>query len=207
MPKSKGLFKNLVDRIRSRSETESEEFREREISHDQEEFYLDETFVQRFTKGGGHFVYCTDELEAITMVNDYIEQHMLTGVFISDSKRASWANVIKTECTFQNDGTSNIVLSGCEALVADTGGIMVHSEHIGPRRLAQLPATHIILANTSQLVHTLQDSMVLINQRYRTNRPSNIAMVKSPNSEQIQMASADPNKDRVVFLVLIEDQA
>ena len=48
--------------------------------------------------------------------------------------------------------------------------------------------------------------MESINLKYRENRPGNIAVIRAPLDENVQMASADPNKDRKVFLVLIEDE-
>ena len=46
-----------------------------------------------------------------------------------------------------------------------------------------------------------------INQKYRDNRPSNIAVIRAPHDQAVELASADPNKGRTVFLILIEDES
>ena len=83
---------------------------------------------------------------------------------------------------------------------------MVHNHHTGGRRLSDLPEHHVIIAYTSQIVANLRDGMTSINLKYRDNRPGNIAVIRAPHDQNVQMASADPNKDRNVFLVLIEDE-
>ena len=83
---------------------------------------------------------------------------------------------------------------------------MVHNHNTGGRRLSDLPKHHVIIAYTSQIVANLRDGMESINLKYREDRPGNIAVIRAPLDENVQIASADPNKDRKVFLVLIEDE-
>ena len=49
--------------------------------------------------------------------------------------------------------------------------------------------------------------MTAINQKYREHRPGNIAVIRAPHDQNVELAAADPNKDRTVFLILIEDEA
>jgi L-lactate dehydrogenase complex protein LldG len=168
---------------------------------------LDEKFVSQFTEGGGNFVYCADKADGITALKHYCAEHQWRGLFISSPSIADWENDITLETTFQNDGQFQVVLSTCEALIAFNGGIMVHGHHTGGRKLADLPKHHILVAYTSQIVANLRDGMTAINQKYRDNRPGNIAVIRPPHDQAVELAAADPNKDRTVFLILIEDEA
>lgn len=168
---------------------------------------LDEKFVSQFTEGGGKFMYCTSKHDAITALKHYCSEQHWSGAFISSPNLAGWKNEITINSTFENDGQFPVVLSSCEALIAFNGGIMIHDHHTGGRRLADLPEHHILIAYTSQIVANLRDGMTAINQKYRDDRPGNIAVIRAPHDQNVELAAADPNKNRTVFLILIEDEA
>ncbi len=199
----KGFFTKLVSSLKS-SET-SEQIEEGKFAP-QEQLPLDERFVSRFHEGGGHFIYCANETDALAGISQYAEEHNWFGMYFSDERLRKLENKIRLKVTFENDGQFPAVISGCEALIAFNGGIMVHNHHTGGRRLSDLPKHHVIIAYTSQIVAHLRDGMESVNLKYREDRPGNIAVIRAPFDENEQMASADPNKDRKVFLVLIEDE-
>lgn len=199
----KGFFSKLVASISTKEQPQS---KQSSSIPGQTDLPLDEKFVTRFHEGGGHFIYCANEADAIAGLIQYAEEHDWNGLYISDEGLRPWENKLKLKTTFQNDGQHPAVISGCEALIAFNGGIMVHNHHTGGRRLADLPEHHVIIAYTSQIVENLRDGMESINIKYRENRPGNIAVIRAPLDHNVQMASADPNKDRSVFLVLIEDE-
>jgi len=68
-----------------------------------------------------------------------------------------------------------------------------------------MPKYHIVIGKTSQLVENLHGAMSRVNQQYRDNRPGQISVLKGMNDQQVKLASADPNKNRLLFLLLIED--
>ena len=164
-------------------------------------------FVQTFTEGGGNFMYCTSLHEAVHSLEQYARDHQWRGVYISSPTIADWSNHTKLDTTFENDGQFPAVLSTCEALISFNGGIMIHSHHTGGRKLVDLPQHHVLIAYTSQIVPNLRDGLAAINQKYRDNRPSNIAVIRAPHDQAVELASADPNKGRTVFLILIEDES
>lgn len=168
---------------------------------------LDEKFVSQFTEGGGNFIYCFDRNDAITALKQYCAEQDWHGMFISSPQIADWENDVQLQTTFQNDGQFPVVLSTCEALIAFNGGIMIHGHHTGGRKLGDLPKNHIVIAYTSQIVANLHDGMTAINQKYRDQRPGNIAVIRAPHDQAVELAAADPNKGRTVLLILIEDEA
>ncbi|MDA0740855.1 MAG: LUD domain-containing protein [Bacteroidetes bacterium] len=205
MEKSFGFLSKLKSSLLGKSER-TEEVAAGKFAPKQEE-PLDVKFVQTFTEGGGNFIYCTSSQEAVHALEQYARDHQWRGVYISSPAIVDWSNHTKLDTTFENDGQYTAVLSTCEALIAFNGGIMIHSHHTGGRKLGDLPKHHIIIAHTSQIVPNLRDGLTAINQKYRDNRPSNIAVIRAPHDQAVELASADPNKGRTVFLILIEDEA
>lgn len=205
MEKSFGFLSKLKSSLLGKSER-TEESAAGKFAPKQEE-PLDVKFVQTFTEGGGNFIYCTSLQEAIHALEQYARDHQWRGVYISSPAIVDWSNHTKLDTTFENDGQYTAVLSTCEALIAFNGGIMIHSHHTGGRKLGDLPKHHILIAHTSQIVPNLRDGLTAINQKYRDNRPSNIAVIRAPHDQAVELASADPNKGRTIFLILIEDEA
>lgn len=199
----KGFFSKLVSSLKS---TENVENSEESKYAPTEKVPLDEKFVSQFHEGGGHFIYCANQQDAIAALSQYAGEHQWNGLYVSDDSLRSWENKLNLSFTYDNDGQYPAVLSRCEALIAFNGGIMVHNLHTGGRRLSDLPENHVVVANTSQIVENLRDGMEVINSKYRDNRPGNIAVIRAPLDENVQMAAADPNKNRHVFLILIEDE-
>lgn len=199
----KGFFSKLVSSLKSSEAAEPS--KEGQFAPE-DKLPLDEKFVSQFHEGGGHFIYCASEQDALAGLEQYASEHNWPGLYISDESLRKFENKLGLKITFDNDGQMPAVVSGCEALIAFNGGIMVHNHHTGGRRLSDLPEHHVIIAFTSQIVANLRDGMTSINLKYRDNRPGNIAVIRAPHDQNVQMASADPNKDRNVFLVLIEDE-
>ena len=205
MAKSSGFLSKLKSRLLGKTERTAESAAGKFAPKQEEP--LDVKFVQTFTEGGGNFMYCTSLQEAVHALEQYAGDQQWRGVYISSPAIADWSNHTKLDTTFENDGQYPAVLSTCEALIAFNGGIMIHSHHTGGRKLGDLPKHHILIAHTSQIVPNLRDGLTAINQKYRDNRPSNIAVIRAPHDQAVELASADPNKGRTVFLILIEDEA
>ena len=204
MARQKGFFSKLKSSLLGSSSAQEEE---RGKFAPKEELPLDEKFVSEFTEGGGNFMYCTSKEEAIEELQLYANEQGWNGLFIATPALADWTNSTKLAATFENDGQYPVVMTGCEALIAFNGGIMIHSHHTGGRKLGDLPQHHVLIAYTSQIVANLRDGMTAINQKYREQRPSNISVIRAPHDQAVELASADPNKGRTVFLILIEDEA
>jgi len=204
MARQKGIFSKLKSSLLG-SSTEHEE--ERGKFAPIEELPLDEKFVSQFTEGGGNFMYCPSKEDALEKLLLFAEEKGWNGLFIATPALAEWANKTRLATTFENDGQHSVVMTGCEALIAFNGGIMIHSHHTGGRKLGDLPQHHVLIAYTSQIVANLRDGMTAINQKYREQRPSNISVIRAPHDQAVELASADPNKGRTVFLILIEDEA
>jgi L-lactate dehydrogenase complex protein LldG len=69
----------------------------------------------------------------------------------------------------------------CDALVAQTGSVLVTSRSAGGRALSVLPPHHIVLARRDQLLPDLPAAFALLQRKYADNYPSFIGFITGPS--------------------------
>jgi L-lactate dehydrogenase complex protein LldG len=69
----------------------------------------------------------------------------------------------------------------CDALIAQTGSVLVTGRSAGGRALSVLPPHHVVLARRSQLVADLPAAFALLEQKYGENYPSFIGFITGPS--------------------------
>ena len=72
-------------------------------------------------------------------------------------------------------------ITECDALVAQTGSVVVNSRNAGGRALSVLPPHHVVLARREQMVGDLTAAFALIKRRYGTDYPSMISFITGPS--------------------------
>jgi L-lactate dehydrogenase complex protein LldG len=72
-------------------------------------------------------------------------------------------------------------ITECDALVAQTGSVVVTSASAGGRALSVLPPHHVVLARRAQLVADLPAAFRLLQERYGANYPSMISFITGPS--------------------------
>jgi L-lactate dehydrogenase complex protein LldG len=72
-------------------------------------------------------------------------------------------------------------ISECDALIAQTGTVLVTNRSAGGRALSVLPPHHVVLARRGQLVADLPAAFALLQQRYAANYPSMISFITGPS--------------------------
>lgn len=72
-------------------------------------------------------------------------------------------------------------ISECEALIAQTGSVLVSSRSSGGRALSVLPPHHVVLARREQLLPDLPTAFALLKSKYQTNYPSLISFITGPS--------------------------
>lgn len=97
-------------------------------------------------------------------------------------------------------------ISECDALVAQTGSVLVTSRGSGGRALSVLPPHHIVVARREQLLGSLPEAFALLKSRYGTNYPSMISFITGPSRtgdiERILVLGAHGPKKLTIFLIL-----
>lgn len=95
-------------------------------------------------------------------------------------------------------------VSGCDCLVAQTGGIMVTSSSAGGRALSVLPPHHVVIASTAQLTGDLADAFAILRKNHGTV-PAFVSFITGPSRtgdiERILVLGAHGPKKLTVLLV------
>ena len=97
----------------------------------------------------------------------------------------------------------DVGISECDALIAQTGTVLVTSRSAGGRALSCLPPHHVVIARREQLVADLPTAMALVKQRYDSNYPSMISFITGPSRtgdiERILVLGAHGPKKLTIF--------
>jgi L-lactate dehydrogenase complex protein LldG len=99
----------------------------------------------------------------------------------------------------------DVGITTCDALVAQTGTLVVTSRTSGGRALSVLPPHHLVIARCDQLVADLPAAFELIQRLHSPNYPSMISLVTGPSRtgdiERILVLGAHGPKKLTVILV------
>ena len=115
--------------------------------------------------------------------------------------------VVRTEKGYAIDDleSCDAGVSGCDVLVAQTGGIMVSVETAGGRALSVLPPHHVVIARTSQMVPDLNAAFEHVKRKYGKAFPSFMGFITGPSRtgdiERILVLGAHGPKRLTVLLV------
>jgi L-lactate dehydrogenase complex protein LldG len=99
--------------------------------------------------------------------------------------------------------TCDVGISECDALIAQTGSVMVTNRSAGGRALSVLPPHHVVLARREQLVADLPAAIELVKKKYANNYPSIISFITGPSRtgdiERILVLGAHGPKKLTIF--------
>ena len=121
--------------------------------------------------------------------------------------RALGLPVLLTDGGFdKNDlATCDAGITECDALVAQTGSVLVTSRSAGGRALSCLPPHHVVIARRDQLVADLPAAFELLQKKYGGNFPSMISFITGPSRtgdiERILVLGAHGPKRLTIFII------
>lgn len=100
---------------------------------------------------------------------------------------------------------SDVGFSACDALVAQTGSVLLTSRSAGGRALSVLPPHHVVLATTDQMVPDLPAAMALVRERYGNDLPSLVTLHTGPSrtgdiERTIVLGAHGPKKLTVILI-------
>ena len=115
--------------------------------------------------------------------------------------------VLKTDSAYDVNELEacNAGITECDALIAQTGSVLVTNRSAGGRALSVLPPHHVVIARRDQLLRDLPAAFQLIKQKYGMNYPSMISFITGPSRtgdiERILVLGAHGPKKLTIFLV------
>jgi L-lactate dehydrogenase complex protein LldG len=97
----------------------------------------------------------------------------------------------------------DVGITECDALIAQTGTVVVTSQTAGGRALSCLPPQHVVIARREQLVPDLPAAFALIKQKHGAKFPSMISFITGPSRtgdiERILVLGAHGPKKLTIF--------
>lgn len=99
----------------------------------------------------------------------------------------------------------DVGISACDALIAQTGSILVTARSAGGRALSALPPHHVVVATQDQLLPDLPSAFRLVEKIYGSKYPSFIGFITGPSRtgdiERILVLGAHGPKKLTVILI------
>jgi L-lactate dehydrogenase complex protein LldG len=99
----------------------------------------------------------------------------------------------------------SVGITACDALIAQTGSILLTARSAGGRALSVLPPHHVVIAQADQLVPDLPAAFDLLYSRYGNNYPSFVTFVTGPSRtgdiERILVLGAHGPRNLTVILI------
>ena len=139
-------------------------------------------FAEQFTKLQGRFIYCVNRQELAFQVNSLIKKQDWQKVFCLEK---NIVDILGTQFSDRVTTTDlagcDVSVTGCEALVARTGSMVLSAAQASGRNASVYAPIHICIAFTSQLVVDIKDALQLMKDKYGNKTPSLITFATGPS--------------------------
>lgn len=143
---------------------------------------LSEMFVKSFVGVGGKFVYCDNKFDCIDKLLDLIEDRKWKVLFCREEGMQDLLTDSGIPYFHKSENLDKIQVSltGCEAMLANTGSIMVSSMH-NARVMSIWPPVHVVIGYRSQIVLDMKESFQILRNKYGRNIPTMISYITGPS--------------------------
>jgi L-lactate dehydrogenase complex protein LldG len=115
-------------------------------------------FAQRFVNAKGRFVYCENEQDFILKLKSLIEYRKWENIFAFSEDLDLYLRDKAIETT--SDSEKAIVgISLCQALIANSGSVLITSKQGFGETVNKLPSIFIVVAHSLQLYHNYKEAL------------------------------------------------
>ena len=144
---------------------------------------LAKQFREELEKIQGNFHLIKNRDELLDTLKDLHNEYQWPFIFCRDQQLTEILIAAGLEVTsdMERFPDTKATFTVCEWLIAETGGVLVHSGSTSGRKLNFFPEVHIVLANQNQLVRTLEEALVRIQEKFGQNLPSQITHIAGPS--------------------------
>src|SRR5947207_1665994 len=110
-------------------------------------------FAEQFTKLQGKFIFCLNRQELAFQLNSLIRKQEWKKVYCREGQLKTMVGDQLNEYLSDDLANCDVSITGCEALVARTGSIMMSTAQPGSRTVSVYAPVHVCIAFTKQLVY------------------------------------------------------
>jgi L-lactate dehydrogenase complex protein LldG len=163
-------------------------------------------FAENFGRIQGRFLYCANSEELIGQLKDLISKQAWAQVFCRESGLLPLLQEpLKGLLISEDLPEADVSITGCEALIARTGSILMSSGQESGRLVSVYAPVHICIAWTNQLVYDIREGLDMLMEKYKNKIPSFITMASGPSRtadiEKTLVVGVHGPKEVYVFLV------
>ena len=203
----KNFFKSFFRNKKNEDETKEKDLDYKYLPKKDE--YIEERFTKNFSENGGKFLYASTREECNDFFQKILDENNWNKKTILCFKK-NLINDFFDDLDFETNKTnlnSNLLITGCEFLVAKDGSILVSAHQIKSYKIKDIPVNIIVLAKTSQLSETVSKGLEGIRIKYSNNLPSNITSIKNFNCEENEKLNflTYGTSSKNLYLILLED--
>jgi len=163
-------------------------------------------FAENFSRIQGKFLYCANTEELVGQLKELISLQAWAQVFCRESALLPLLKEpLKGLLMGEDLPEADVSITGCEALIARTGSILMSSGQDSGRLVSVYAPVHICIAWTSQLVYDIREGLEMLAEKYKNRIPSFITMATGPSRtadiEKTLVVGVHGPKEVYVFLV------
>lgn len=144
---------------------------------------LEIAFKENLEKVNGSVYIYPSEKELFSELKKFLAKFQTETIFCNEIEIQTKLNSSLISFSHQSELPKNLEvgITGCEFLIAHTGSAMVSSSQQGGRQMFVYPPIHIIIASKNQIVDYLEKAYLGIQNKYKTNLPSQITLITGPS--------------------------
>lgn len=143
---------------------------------------IDLGFAENFIAAGGQFHFFDQQRDAYDLLVKSLKTQKWKEVYVQEPTIALRLNELNyLDLKSGSDyGKVDVVVSYCEALVSETGSVLLSNQQKTDTALYTAARIHIIIASAEQVVETIGDGYQLIKERYSTF-PEEVLLMTGPS--------------------------
>jgi L-lactate dehydrogenase complex protein LldG len=163
-------------------------------------------FAENFGRIQGRFLYCANTEELVRQLKELITRQAWAQVFCRESGLIPiLQEPLKGLLIAEDLPEADVSITGCEALIARTGSILMSSGQDSGRLVSVYAPVHVCIAWTSQLFYDIREGLEMLMNKYKNSIPSFITMATGPSRtadiEKTLVVGVHGPKEVYVFLV------
>lgn len=164
-------------------------------------------FAEQFNKLQGRFIYCVNKQELAFQLNSLILKQDWQKVYCAETNLKEMLGAPVTDRLTNDLAGCDVSVTGCEALVARTGSIVLSSATASGRTASVYAPVHVCIAFASQLVYDIKDALKMIRTKYGQQLPSLISFASGPSrtADIEKTLVVGVHGPREVFLFLVDE--
>ena len=166
-------------------------------------------FATEFTRLLGKFAYSPSREELAQQAGALIREKGWSKIYCKEAPLVRMFDLMGLSDVHYTDDLSDcdVSFTGCEALVARTGTIVLSAALPHGRTASVYAPVHVCIALTSQLTYDISDALGMVRKRYHGEIPSVISFATGPSrtADIEKTLVVGVHGPREVYCLLVED--